>query len=206
MIILDLVYLFGRQGLFLFPDLESAYFLLPHFQISFVLNGEKWEEKRIISLFFLLHFLFWERSGTGTENERKPLFLLFFLSFCFFSSVFSHFSLFFSLFFLFWEGGWVRKWEGIFRYLFPLFFFFGEKQLEKMKEVLPIFRSFFLDFLFLKTLLFFSFSFFFGKGEKDKGNCLFRDNPFLQEHNCLSTPRTFILGQNCLAFAKHKTA
>ena len=40
----------------------------------------------------------------------------------------------------------------------------GEDQLEKMKEVLSIFRSFFLDFFFLKTLLFFSFSFFFGRG------------------------------------------
>ena len=66
---------------------------------------------------------------------------------------------------------------------------------KKSKEVLPIFRSFFLDFFFLKTLLFFSFSFFFGRGmesEKDKGICLLEDNPFLQEH---STFLKFIFGE-----------
>ena len=67
--------------------------------------------------------------------------------------------------------------------LFPFEFLFMEKRerinWKNLKEVLLLFRSFFLDFFFLKTLLFFSF----GEREKDREICLFRDKRNLQEHS-----------------------
>ena len=112
----------------------------------------EWEEKRIISLFFLLHFLFWERSGTGTENERKLLFLLFFLSFCFFSSVFSPFSLFFSLFFLVWERGAEGEMAIEIFVISSLFSSFFGKEMGRKMEIKSL--SFFLFFFFFRLLLF----------------------------------------------------
>ena len=54
-----------------------------------------------------------------------------------------------------------ENWGTIFPLPFPFKFLFMEKMerinWKNLKEVLPIFRSFFLDFFFLKTLLFFSF-------------------------------------------------
>ena len=52
--------------------------------------------------------------------------------------------------------------------LFPFEFLFMEKRerinWKNLKEILSIFLLNFLSFFFLKTLLFFSFSFFFGRG------------------------------------------
>ena len=147
-----------KQGLFLFHGLVNRVFLPSLFPFPFVLKGEKWEEKRIISLFFLLHFLFWERSGTGTENERKPLFLLFFLSFCFFSSVFLMIFSLFSFYLLFWE--WEKENEiSVISSLFSSFL--GEKNgrinWKNLKEIRLLFLLNFRSFFFLFSLLIFSF-------------------------------------------------
>ena len=135
----------------------DTYFLPFFFPFPVVLNGKK----NGLFLSFFLHFLFWERSGTETENERKLLFLLFFLSFCFFSSVFQTFSFFFSFPFPALEGKWEWEGVGIFPLLFLNSFLFWEKNersnWKKSKEILPLFLLFFLYFFFLKALLIFSF-------------------------------------------------
>ena len=99
--------------------------------------------------------------GTGHEDERALLFILFFLSFCFFSSVFQTFSFFFSFPFPALEGKWEWEGVGIFPLLFLNSFLFWEKNerinWKKSKEILPLFRSFFLYFFFLLILLLFSF-------------------------------------------------
>ena len=132
-------------------------------------------------------FLSSKKSRTGTENDRILLFLLFFLSFCFFSSVFYPFSFFFSFPFPALEGKWEWEGVGIFPLLFLILFLIMEKKWgEKWKwseGISSYFSSFSLDFFVLTTLLFFSFFFFFGKGEKDNGNCPKHAKKILQEHS-----------------------
>ena len=101
----------------------------------------------------------WEREKS---SFRFP-FILTLISFCFFSLFFC------SLFFL---GS--RKWEWraeeFFLFFFSFYFLFLGKQRginwKKSKEILPLFLLNFLYFFFLKTLLFFSFSFFLGRGKR----------------------------------------
>ena len=90
--------------------------------------------------------------GTGTENERNLLFILFFLSFCFFSSVFQTFSFFFSFPFPALEGKW--EWEGV--GIFPLLFLFYSFLWKRGRGATgKIWRKFFLFF----SLIFCLFSF-----------------------------------------------
>ena len=122
-------------------------------------------------------FIFHQFSYSGGVNPSfSPLF-------SFFLFLFFRFSYDFLSFFVLSSFLGVGKWEGNFRYLFPLFFFFGEKQLEKMKEVLPIFLLNFLYFF----LSFDPSSFqFLGKemgNWEDKNECPKHAKRNLQEHN-----------------------
>ena len=127
------------------------------FHFSFVLKRReerKWVEKRFCSLFFSsLNFLI--------QNDRILLFLLVFLSFCFFSSVFQTFSFFFSFPFPALEGKWEWEGVGIFPLLFLNSFLFWEKNerinWKKSKGIRLLFLLKFLYFFFLLILLFFSF-------------------------------------------------
>ena len=138
------------QGLFLFHDLASACFLLFLFPFSFRSGGRKKDHFPLFSSSFLF--------GIGDRKNRSPfLFLLFFLFFCFFSPSFHSFFFFFSLF---WKGVGKEN-ERNFPLLFLVLFLFMEKRerrnWKKSKEILPLFRSFFLYFFFLFSLLIFSF-------------------------------------------------
>ena len=165
-------------------------------------RGRNGKKKGSFLYFFFILFVLREGVREWEKNENPSFFFLFvsFLPF------FLWFSLFFRSIFFFGSGKRRMK----FPLSLPSFLLFGgekwEEQLEKRKEVLSIFRSFFLDFFFLKTLLFFSFSFFFGRGKRIEEIAFFAIIHFYKNTTCLSTPRIFILGQNCLAFAKHKTA
>ena len=128
--------------------------------------GRKKDHFSIFSLSFSFFGKEWNRNWEWEKTE-KPFFF-YPLQFLFVS--FLPFFLWFSLFFrsIFFFGSGKRRMK--FPLSLPSFLLFGgekwEEQLEKRKEVLSIFRSFFLDFFFLKTLLFFSFSFFFGRGKR----------------------------------------
>ena len=95
------------------------------------------------------------------ENWKALLFLLVFLSFCFFSSVFQTFSFFFSFPFPALEGKWEWEGVGIFPLLFLNSFLFWEKNerinWKKSKEIRLLFLLNFRSFFFLFSLLIFSF-------------------------------------------------
>ena len=174
------------------------YFLL--FLFPFFFRSE-WEEKRIISLFFLLPFLFWERSRRLRKREKTEKSLPFPPLFSFFLFLFFRFSDFFFLLFVplsFFGGemgvGERRNFSSSFSKFLS---FLGEKwedQLEKMKEVLPIFLLNFLYFF----LSFDPSSFQFlgkemGKWE-DKNVCPNHAKKILQEQLCLSKTKMFSFG------------
>ena len=127
------------------------------------------------------------------ERKMKSLlFLLFFLSFCFFSSVFLMIFSLFSFYLLFWE--WEKENEiSVISSLFSSFL--GRSNWKKWRKFFLFFVPFFLIFSFWKPFSFSVFPSFSGGGmerEKDKGDCLLEDNPFLQEH---STFLKFIFGK-----------
>ena len=144
------------------------------------------ERKRIISLFFLLPFRSSGMNRRWREKWRVFFFLLFFLSFCFFPSVFQTFSFFFSFPFPALEGKWEWEGVGIFPLLFLNSFLFWEKNerinWKKSKEVLPLFLLNFLYFFFLLILLLFSFWEEEREWGEDKGNCPKGAKKILQEH------------------------
>ena len=92
---------------------------------------------------------------------RKTEKFFFSSSFFFLFVSFLPFFLIFLSFFLFRSRKWGRNGVRMDSDSFPFEFLFMEKNQginwKNLKEVLPIFRSFFLDFFFLKTLLPFSF-------------------------------------------------
>ena len=172
--------------------------------------GRKKDHFSIFSVSFSFFGNEWEQELRMRENWKVLLFIPTFISFCFFSSVFSPFSLFFSLFFRVWEWGWEWREEEFFLFFFSFYFLFLGKQRginwKKSKEILSIFLINFLSFFFLKTLLPFSFWERNWKIGTIKMCAPIALKRFCKNTCCLSTPRIFILGQNCLAFAKHKTA
>ena len=120
-------------------------------------NGKK---KGSFLYFFCILFVLREGVREWEKNE-KPFF---FSSFFFLFVSFLPFFLLFLSFFFFgkWEwGGWRKIRERFFLLLFPFEFLFMEKRerinWKKLKEVLSIFRSFFLSFFFPLILLPFSF-------------------------------------------------
>ena len=147
------------------------------FHFSFVLKRReerKWVEKRFCSLFFSsLNFLI--------QNDRILLFLLFFLSFCFFSSVFLMIFSLFSFYLLFWE--WEKENENsVISSLFSSFWGRKMRGATGKKEGSAFYFSFLFSWFFLsENPSLFQFFLLFREREKDRGNCLFRDNPFLQE-------------------------
>ena len=139
------------------------------------------------------------------ENWKVLLFLLTFISFCFFSFVLWLVSLFFRYFFLFGKRGWEKEWIRL-PFLYNSFLWKRERGATgKIRRKFSLF--FFLKFplfFFLIPLLFFSF----GEGEWTnetlKKFVLRRIIYFYKNTCCLSKPQILILGQNCLAFAKCK--
>ena len=74
------------------------------FSLSFSIFLSFWREKKGSFPSFFLLFSFWGGEGAGDrKNEVFFLFPLFFLSFCFFSSVFLMIFSLFSFYLLFWE-------------------------------------------------------------------------------------------------------
>ena len=150
---------------------------------------------RIFSSIFLsfpFPFLFqeeWEQELEMRMREKwkKLLFILFFHSFCFFSSLFRG---------RIEENGARRN-----PFLFLLPFLFLKRNGDKNGNE----KAFFFPFFLLFPPSSFQFFLLFGEGEKDKGNCPKGANPFLQEHFCSSKTNLSSLWQNRLAFAKDKT-
>ena len=127
---------------------------------------------RIFSSIFLFNFRsFWEM-GTRTGNERKMkklLFLLFFHSFCFFSSLFRG---------RIEENGARRN-----PFLFLLPFLFLKRNGDKNGNEKAFFFPLFLLFFLLFQPSSFQFFLLFGEGEKDKWNCPKSAKKILQEHS-----------------------
>ena len=175
------------------------------FFLSFSLSLSFWMGRKMDH--FPNPFLSSKKSRTGTENDRILLFLLFFLSFCFFSSVFYPFSFFFSFPFPALEGKWEWEGVGIFPLLFLNSFLFWEKNerinWKKSKEVLLLFPFKFLYFFLLLILLPFSFwerkwrekrikKFAFWRIIHFYKNIVLFQNSFFGEGN---TPKIYILCQ-----------
>ena len=147
---------------------------------------------------FSLSFSFF---GKELENERKmkiPRFSFF----LFLSSLFSYD---FLSFFLFRSGK--REWreEEFFLFFFSFYFLFLGKQRginwKKLKEFLSIFLINFLSFFFLKTLLFFSFFFFFGRGKRIEEIAFFAIIHFYKNRGCLSKTNLSSFEQKHLSFS-----
>ena len=123
---------------------------------------------------------------------------------------FPFFLFLFSLLFSIFSYSGVGNGEWNFRYLFPLFFFFGEKmERSNWKNWRKFVFFFLLNFSIFSFFWSFSFSVFPSflgggmEGEKDRGNCLLEDKRNLQEHSiffkCVfgkkNTPKIHILCQ-----------
>ena len=163
----------------------------------------KWPWKRIFSSIFSFFFPFlfffqgkWEQEMETREKWKKLLFILFFHSFCFFSSLFRG---------RIEENGARRN-----PFLFLLPFLFLKRNGDKNGNEKAFFFPLFLLFFLLFPPSSFQFFLLFGEG-KWRGKRIKEIAPralihFCKNKHCFSKPHLPPFGQNRLAFAKDKTA
>ena len=148
------------------------------FSSSFSFLGKEWNRN-------------WEWEKTSFSTLFSFFLFLFFRFFSFFSLLFSIFS--------FLGGGMSEEMRRNFPLSLPSFLLFWGEATGKNEGSSSYFSFLFSWFFISENPSLFQFFLLFREGEKDKGNCLFRDNPFLQEHNLSQHPQNIHFGTKLLS-------